>query len=295
MPVTLYRSDPRAGSAVKQIRADKMYLVGSEIQVWSDGDIRKVCHSDTLRHCLDRWLKLARKGGTPLLRDMYGSEEEARLDDSMLLLQQDADFLYVHQGRTSIQKYGKCFRGLLLSTIGGNMTASYLNFYAGVLREMRPKYIQFRSDFSARHVRWERIVLPLVSDEKNSAKFLLTYSEPLDDRLDILAATFDKSPIGMIAAARAVGENRSLDEAEILLVNARARSMLRLTEADLSIRTVAELRAWIRNVIGWEQLGDPSGGAGRTTLVFRGKGGDKRISVIVEPHDYFVVYHLVEQ
>jgi hypothetical protein len=225
---------------------------------------------------------------------MYGNEEEARLDDSMLLLHQEGDFLYVHQGPVSVQKYGRCFRGILLSTISGNMTTSFLNFYNGVMRDLRPKYIQFRADFSARHVRWERVVLPLISDEKGSSKFIMTYSEPLDDRLDILTATFDKSPIGMIAAAKAVGENRSLDEAEILLINARARSMLKLTDAAIALRTVAELRSWIRDVVGWEQAGDTNAGISRTKLLFRGNGGAKKISVIVEPHEYFVVYHLIE-
>jgi hypothetical protein len=292
--VTLYRSEARAVQNVRQTRADKTLLLGSELQSWSEEDILNTCRSPALRHSCDRWLKLAKKGTTPLLKDMYGNEEEARLDDSMLLLQQESDFLYVHQGSTSVQKYGKCFRGILLSKISGNMTTSFLNFYNGVIRELRPKYVQFRADFSARHVRWERVVLPLISDEKGSSKFLMTYSEPLDDRLDILTATFDKSPIGMIAAAKAVGENRSLDEAEILLINARARSMLKLTDAGIAVRTVAELRSWIRDVVGWEQAGDGNASASRTKLLFRGSGGTKKISVIVEPHEYFVVYHLIE-
>ena len=294
MAVTLYRSPAGASAAVRPLRADKSNLSGSEIQIWPEAEILRQCRSAALRHSYDRWLKLAKKGHTPLLRDMYGNEEEARLDESMLLLQQGSDFLYVHQGPVSVQRYGKCFRGLLLSTIPGNMTASFLNFYNGVLRDLRPKYIQFRADFSARHVRWERIVLPVVSDEIATSKFIMTYSEPLDDRLDILTATFDKSPVGMIAAARAVGENRSLDEAEILLINARARSMLKLSDAGLTVRTVAELRAWIRDGVGWEQAGDTSINTSRTTLLFKGNGGEKKISVIVEPHDYFVVYHLLE-
>ncbi|MDR3373907.1 MAG: hypothetical protein P4L98_09285 [Ancalomicrobiaceae bacterium] len=272
----------------------KTPLLGSEIQPWNEAEILKICRSSTLRHGYSRWLSLAKRGKTPLLKDLFGSEEEARLDEAMLLLQNGSDFLYVYQGHLSVQKYGKCFRGVSLSTINGNMTNSWLNIYNSTLRDMRPKYVQFRADFSPKHVRWERIILPVVSDGEEPVKFVMTYSEPLDDKLDVLSATFDRSPIGMIAAARAVGENRSLDEAEILLINARARSILNLSESGLAVRTVADLRSWIKDVVGWEQVSKPNNDPGRATLQFRSANDERKISVIVEPYEYFVVYHFLE-
>lgn len=294
MPVTVFRSDPGMKSAARSSVIGKSPLSGSEIQTWPEAEILKTCRSSVLRHGYSRWLALAKRGVTPFLKDVYGSEEEAQLDDAMLLLQQGSDFVYVHQGRTSVQKYGKCFRGVVLSTINGNMTNSWLNIYNGTLRDMRPKYTQFRADFSPKHVRWERIVLPVVSDGEETAKFIMTYSEPLDDKLDVLSATFDRSPIGMIAAARAVGENRSLDEAEILLINGRARSILNLSDSGLAVRTVADLRSWIKDVVGWDQVSKPNNDSGRATLLFRSVNDERKISVIVEPYEYFVVYHFLE-
>lgn len=297
MPVVLYRSEHNvtATATSRPMRADQGSLSGSEIQTWEGKSILDVCRSTFLRNRYDHWLKLSKKSRVPLLMDLYGGEEESRLDESMLLLQQGNDFIYVQQGRASVQKYGKIFRGVLLSTIGGSMTTSFLNLYNSCLRDMAPRYVQFKTEFSARHVRWERVVLPLVSDDQQNSKFVMTYSEPLDDKLDMLTATFDRSPIGMIAAAKAVGEGRSLDEAEILMMNARARTMLRIPANGLALRTVADVRAWMRDVAGWESVGEPStSAAGRTTLSFRDRGSDKRVSVIVEAIEHFVVYHLIE-
>lgn len=296
MAVTLYRSNPKTASNVRPIRADKAALSGSDIQIWKGAEILEICRSPVLRNRYEYWQKLAQKGRLPLLKDLYGGEEEARLEESMLLLQQGNDFIYVHQGAQSVEKYGKIFRGLMLSKIEGGMTASFLDLYNGALRDMQPRYVQFKTEFSARHVRWERVALPLVSDEREAAKFVMTYSEPLDDKLDILTATFDRSPIGMIAAARPIGLDRSLDEAEILLVNGRARALLRLPATGLVLPTIADLRKWIRDVAGWIQLGDAAPGlvAGRTTLSYRDAAEGRRITVVVEPIEHFVVYHFID-
>lgn len=296
MPVTLYRSPAKRPIGVRPARADMAQLSGSEIQIWSGPKIRDVCRSAFLRNRYEHWQKLAKNSGTPLLKDLYGNEEEARLDEAMLLLQQGSDFIYVQQGAVSVERYGKIFRGLMLSTIEGTMTTSFLNFYNGALRDMQPRYIQFRTEFSARHVRWERVALPLVSDDRQQAKFIMTYSEPLDDKLDILAATFERSPIGMIAASRPIGEDRSLDEGEILLVNNRARALLRLPQVGLSLSTVADLRGWIRDTAGWVLTGESGASAvsGRSTLTFRDGAEGRRITIVVEPIEHFVVYHFLE-
>ncbi len=290
--VTLYRSDTKLASSIQPVRADKAKLTGSDIQIWSGSKILDLCRSPFLRNRYERWLKLAKKDRAPLLKDLYGNEEETRLDESMLLLQQGSDFIYVHQGSLSVQKYGKIFRGVLLSTIEGSMTASFLNLYNECLRDMKPRYVQFKTEFSARHVRWERVALPLVSDDQQTTKFIMTYSEPLDDKLDILTATFDRSPIGMIAAARPIGDDRALDEAEILLINNRARSMLKIPASGLTLSTIADLRKWIKDVAGWEQLGDTSSLTGRTTVAYR--AAERRISVVAEPIERFVVYHFID-
>lgn len=296
MPNTeFYRRQQPISAAAQPVRADLAKLAGSEIQVWDGGAVFSVCRSQFLRTRLESWIKASRSGGAaPLLKDLYGFEEETRLDDAMLLLQQNDDFIYVHQGAKSAHEYGRIFRGVLLSSIPGTMSQSFRRNYNAALADMRPRYMQFRTDFSARHVRWERIVLPLVSDEKETTKFLLMYSEPLDDKMEILQSTFDRSAVGMVAATKMIGEDKTLEDASILLVNHRARSMLGMDDETLPVSTVRDLRAWVQNIRKWEQIGEPKTTSGKTIIGFRDKEKAKNITVVIEPIEHFVIFHLLD-
>jgi hypothetical protein len=291
----LYRRTSNSPPVVRPGRADLERLNGSEIQVWEGVAVVSACRSPFLRVRLENWIGASRSaGGVPLLKDLYGAEEEARLDESMLLMQQGNDFVYVHQGKTSVQEYGKIFRGVLLSSIPGSMSLSFLDHYNAALCNMRPMYMQFRTDFSARHARWERIALPLVSDPQKTTKFLLLYSESMDDKLDILQAAFDRSSIGMIAAAKAIGEGRSLDEAEILLINARAKSMLKIPDEESKLNCVRDLRDWVKNIRKWTLLSEPKTTSGRTIILYRDKQSEKNVTVVIEPIERFVIFHIID-
>lgn len=288
-PQTPFRQEAPPG------RADLSRLGGSEIQTWEGTAVFSVCRSQFLRTRLESWIKASRAAGAPpLLKELYGFEEETHLDDSMLLLQQGDDFIYVHQGTKSVHEYGKVFRGVLLSSIPGNMGLSFRRNYNAALQDMRPRYMQFRTDFSARHVRWERVVLPLVSDDAHTSKFLLLYSEPLDDKLEILQAAFDRSAVGMVAATKTIGEDKTLDDAAILLINNRARTMLGMSDDSVSMSTIRDLRAWVQNVRKWEQIGEPKTTQGKTILGFRDKEKAKNVTVVIEPIEHFVIFHLLD-
>lgn len=291
----LYRRQQIVSPDSRPGRADLENLNGSAIQVWDGTAVFKVCRSPFLRTRLESWIRATRAAGAaPLLKDLYGAEEEARLDESMLLIQQGTDFVYVHQGSASVREYGKIFRGVLLSSITGSMSTSFRNIYNATINDLRPRYMQFRTDFSTRHVRWERIALPLVSDEKLSIKFLLLYSEPMDDKLDILQAAFDRSSIGMIAAAKSIGDGKTLEDAEILLVNSRAKSMLKLPEEGPQLSNVRDLRDWVQNHRKWTQVTEPKTTSGRTIISYRDEAVSKNITVVLEPIDHFVIFHILD-
>lgn len=291
----LYRKQNLAGAAAQSSRQDLSRLGGSEIQAWEGAEAFNICRSPFLRSRLESWLKASRLAGAPpLLKDLYGFEDENHLEDAMLLQQQGDDFVYVHQGTRSVHEYGKVFRGALLSSIPGNLSLSLRRQYNTASTTMRPRYLQFRTDFSARHVRWERIVLPIVSDEKMTTRYLLIYSEPLDDKLDILQAAFDRSAIGMVAATRTIGEDRTLEDATVLLANQRARSMLGMDDQQLPVSTVRDLRAWIQNIRKWELLDEPKTTQGKTIIGYRDKEKAKSITVVIEPIEHFVIFHFLD-
>lgn len=70
--------------------------------------------------------------------------------------------------------------------------------------------------------------------------------------------------------------------------------MLKIPATGLALPTIADLRKWIRDVAGWEQTGEPGSATGRTTLLFRDSACGRNISIIVEPIDRFVIYHLID-
>ena len=174
------------------------------------------------------------------------------------------------------------------------MSQSFRRHYNAAMRDMKPRYMQFRTDSASRYVRWERIVLPLVSDERQTSRFLLLYSEPLDDKLDILQATFDRSSVGMIAATQTIGEYKSLEDATILLINNRARSMLGMVEDSTPVSTVRDLRAWVQNVRKWEVIGEPKTTSGKTIIGYRDKEQAKTVTVVIEPIEHFVIFHFLD-
>lgn len=268
---------------------------GSEIQAWEGTALLKACRSPFLRTRFESWIKATRSAGAaPLLKDLYGSDEETCLEKAMLLMQNGTDFIYVHQGSTSVREYGRLFRGSQLSSMTGSLITSLRRHYNSTFLEMTPKYMQFRTDFSARHIRWERLALPLVSDENESVKFLLIYSESMDDKIDILQSAFDRSSVGMVAAAKAIGEDRPLEEADILLINARAKSMLKLPDDAPQLLRVSDMRDWVTNTRKWTLVCPPKATSGHTIISYRDESESKDITVVVEPIEHFVIFHIID-
>jgi hypothetical protein len=213
----------------------------------------------------------------------------------MLLLQLGSDFIYVFQGSESIRKYARTFRGATLSKIQGNLTNKMLNMYNSCIREATPSYAQFNADFSTQHVCWERLSLPLTSGGPDGARFVLAYSFPLDDKLEILTSVFERSPIGMIAAAAVVGENKPLADARVTLINSRARDLLKLKTSAVAVHTVQDLRQWIRDVAGWTQLTETqSDTTKRQTIRYEERESGRKFMIIIEPVSRYVVFHLLE-
>jgi len=293
MPVLTRSGAFSATVGPPSIRAEDGPLEGSDLQIWIGDQIPAVCRSPVLLARLKNWKDLAGKG-IPNLADMYTSEEEGALEDAMLLLQHGGDFIYVFQGGESVRKYGRTFRGATLSKIQGNLTVKMLNMYNTCVRDAVPTYSQFNADFSTQHVCWERLSVPLTAGS-DGPKFVLTYSFPLDDKLEILTSVFERSPIGMIAAAAELGENKPLSAARITLINSRARDILKLRTSSAVVRTVQDLRQWIKDVAGWTQLTETQNETTkRQTIRYEEKATGRKYMIMIEPVSRFVVFHLLE-
>jgi PAS domain-containing protein len=276
------------------LSAEGEILDGSDLQIWTGEKIAKFCRSPFLLARLTSWKEYA-VDGVPKLSEMYSSQEEADLEDAMLLLNNGNDFVFVFQGSESVRKYGRTFRGATLSKIQGSLKAKMKDLYSVCIRENEPSYCHYNADYSAEHVCWERLSLPLSLDGSDGVRFVLTYSFPLDHKLEILSAVFERSPIGMIAAAAELGDKKPLSTARITLINSRAREILKLNASEVAIRTVAQLRQWIKDVVGWTQLSESENETTkRQTIRYEDKNNGRKFMIMIEPISRFVVFHVLE-
>ena len=271
-------------------RADEAPVRGDGVKVWEGDGLLEACRSPVLAGQYQRWKAAPGTGGMPLLRDVYGSAEEGDLDDAMLLLQQGSDFIYVFQGSASVHSYGRLFRGTALSDIEGSLARPLRELYNRAASTGLPIYLQFAAEFSSNHITWERILLPVFGDRRHISRFLLMYSAPLDDKFEILTAVFERSPIGMIAACRA--NAATLEQARVLMVNARARDLLGLPSEGRAVATIRELRAWIADVAKWRLLSTSPNGE-RTKLSYVDEKGRAYV-VLLEPLGRYAVFHVID-
>jgi hypothetical protein len=290
--VILYKSSDKARPAVKVSMPNLSVSSEAGVQHWTGNEIAKICHSPTLLARLAHWNKLS-AGGMPTLRDLYNLEDASALDHAMVMLQFGDDFIYVHQGQEMLRSYGWAFRGAVLSQIEGALTQAFLELFNACLRSAQPIYIQFIAEFSEKHVGWERLLLPAVADGINSPKFLISYTLPLDDKAEILTAVFEKSPVGMIAAAPPIGKERSLDEARVLMITAKAREMLKLPPKGAVVHTIRDLRRWMKEILNWAQGTTQTEGL-HPVLHYSDLQNGRRITISVEPIGRFVIYSLEE-
>jgi hypothetical protein len=70
--------------------------------------------------------------------------------------------------------------------------------------------------------------------------------------------------------------------------------MLGMSEESIPVNTVRDLRAWVQNVRKWEQIGEPKTTSGKTIIGFRDKEKSKTITVVIEPIEHFVIFHLLD-
>jgi PAS domain-containing protein len=262
----------------------------SSFQCWKGKRILEGCRSPMLLARYRRWESLAKPGHLPTLKDTYAADEDAALGHAMLLMQEREDFVYLFQGADLIVKLGRDFRGQRLSRIKGMLTEGLSAVYRACIDDAEPVYIHYVAEFNHQLLYWERLLLPIASDELGRTNFVLTYSLPMDDELSILKELFERSSVGMIAAACAIWDEKDLSGARVILMNSRARQILRLPD-DTSIGTVKDLGAWFRDRALWTKTRETAEGE-RNTIHFRERDSGRGHSVTIEPMGRFVVFHL---
>lgn len=188
----------------------------------------------------------------PRLNEFLGTDQQAGLNNAMLLLRVPNDFVFVHHGAAAVKMIGTNLTGMLLSERKNSIASAVQKVYTNCIDVAEPFYIRHVASVSShQHFFLEQIALPIAADERREVGFVLVYNAPLDDKNEVLKAIFERSQIGMIAAASNRDESGNLQDGRILLINSRARTILKLPEATDRVHTVRDLGPWFRDGALW--------------------------------------------
>lgn len=230
----------------------------------------------------------------PRLNELLSSEQQAGLNNAMLLLRVPDDFVFVHHGAAAVKMIGTNLTGLLLSERKTAIAAAVRKVYTNCVDIAEPFYIRHvASVASNQHFFLEQIALPLAADERREVGFVLVYNAPLDDKNEVLKAIFERSQIGMIAAASSHDESGRLQDGRILMVNEYARTILKLPESMDRVHTVRDLGPWFRDGALWIKT-NVVAERGQTHIHYRDRGSNTSYRVTIEPIERFVLFSIIE-
>lgn len=230
----------------------------------------------------------------PRLNELLGPDQASVLNDSLLLLCLPNDFTFIHHGPAAVKMVGTNLTGLLLSERNTVIARAVQKVYLKCVELAEPFYVRHVAANAANQSFFiELIVLPLAVDERREVGYLLVYSAPLDDKGEVLQAVFERSQIGMIAASSTHDDTGRLQDGRILLINARARAILKLPESMDRIQTVRDLGPWFRDGALWTKTNVAKEG-GLTHIHYRDRSSNVSYRVTIEPIERFVLFSIIE-
>lgn len=259
---------------------------------WTGRQITELIRSPELRQALTRWQRLL-ETGLPRLNEFLDTSQITTLNEGILFLCLPHDFMFLHHGAISARHIGANLSGKLLSERETPVARALHPTFLKCVELGEPFYTRNISSAStAQNTFVEQLILPIAADATRRVSFLLTYTAPLDDRNEVLKAIFDRSRSGMIAASSTHDIRGKLQDGRILLINDKAKTLLRLPEIDL-IRTVRDLGDWFRDGALWTKTGMVTEES-RTNIFYRDTATQHDYRVMIEPWERFVLFSFIE-
>lgn len=259
---------------------------------WTGPQIRTLIRSPELRNAYGRWNRLV-ETKLPRLNEFLDTSQIASLTDGILYMCLPNDFLFLHHGLASAKLIGANLAGKLLSERDTAVARALKSVFVKCTELAEPFYTRNVSSVASNQSFFvEQLVLPIAADEQRKVTFLLAYTAPLDDKNEVLKAIFDRSQIGMVAAASNHDIKGKLQDGRILLVNDKAKAILRLPEVDL-LHTVRDLGIWFRDGALWTKTGMQTE-QNLTHIFYRDAAARRDYRVTIEPWERFVLFSFVE-
>lgn len=263
------------------------------VQSWTGDDITALCHAPDLLALHQSWMTLS-TGRLPRLSEAMNDDNFAGLADAALLLKTGDDLMFVHYGSAMTKLTGRQFTGILHSEISGIVAEEIRPLYWSCLDQVEPVYMRYLSQHSERHFCIEQLAVPLAADERREPAYVYVRAAPLDDKIAVLKAIFDRSPIGMIATTASYGKDGKPRDGRIVLVNAHARKLLKLPEAmGERIQSVRDLGPWFRDGALWTRTSTIAQGQ-QTHIHYRDSVTDMSYRVTIEPLDTYMLFSIIE-
>jgi diguanylate cyclase (GGDEF)-like protein len=175
---------------------------------------------------LERYHKAAREGDlpdwTPFLPD-----NNLHIRDNMIVIHplKDGDYFYDFYGAAIVEAAGHDLTNSRLSTVRTELAAFLRDAYDRALATRKPCLTVHRAASSHEVYLWERLILPVRDDKGRDALILLSY--PRELRKDLLSATIEASPVGIMAFRFERDEQGTALNAFIVMANSEAASITR--------------------------------------------------------------------
>ncbi len=263
------------------------------VQGWTGEDIANLCHSPDLLAIHQSWVTLS-TGKLPRLSEVMANEHFATLANAALLLKMPNDLMFVHYGAAMTKLTGRQFTGVLHSEISGLVAEEIRPLYWQCLDQVEPVYMRYLSQHSQQHFCIEQIALPLAVDERREGGFIYVRAAPMDDKIAVLKAIFDRSPIGMIATTATYGKDGRPRDGRVVLINAHARKLLKLPDGmEGRIQSVRDLGPWFRDGALWTRTNVIAQGQ-QTHIHYRDSVTDMSYRVTIEPLDTYMLFSIIE-
>ena len=112
--------------------------------------------------------------------------------------------------------------------------------YDACLAQQTAIYARFVTDLASDGVYWEGLFLPVKSDDGGRTRFIATYAVPIDNKTDVLQMVLDRQSTGTIVAVP-VGRAAGRLDGRIILVNARAKELLKFDERGSRVHYIRDL------------------------------------------------------
>jgi PAS domain-containing protein len=263
----------------------------AHLQYWIGSDIAVEISAERLLAAYSAWTTLA-ASGLPSLHDLLQSEARQADADLLLYLRVDDDYLVIAQGPDRTRHIGRDLRGRLMSEMSISVGHMLKELYDACFAHQTAISARFVSELASDSIYWEGLFLPIKGGDRDQTRFLASYAAPIDTKTDVLQMILDRSPTGMIVAVPIGAQRGGVQDGRIILVNARAKTILKFDQKGSDLIYVRDLVPWLHNVVGWTRVSLTVENQ-QTRVHYRDRSGRSYL-VTMESLRRFILFGVVE-